>query len=71
MTEVSALVPDQGVQAQMQANTTALKDARSKIQAAQKDLTAARNDATMIVKGPCCARIVSNDDPCGDQQPIE
>jgi hypothetical protein len=34
----------------MQANTAALKDARSKIRTAQKDLIAARNDAQTIVK---------------------
>jgi hypothetical protein len=50
VTEVSGLMPDQGVQAQMQANTAALKDARSKIQAAEKDLVAARSDAATIVK---------------------
>jgi chromosome segregation ATPase len=50
VSEVAGLTPDQGVQAQMQANTSALKDARSKIQAAQKDLVAARNDAETMVK---------------------
>ena len=34
----------------MQANNAALKDARSKIQAAQKDFVAARQDAAVIVK---------------------
>ncbi len=48
--EVSPLTPDMGNQAQFQANLTALKDARSKIQAAQKDLVAARKDAGTIVK---------------------
>jgi hypothetical protein len=48
--EVAALVPDGGVQAQMDANTTALKDARTKIEASQQDLIAARADAQSIIK---------------------
>ena len=48
--EVASLVPDNGVQTVMQSNTAALKDARSKIQAAQKDLIAAQKDASTIVK---------------------
>jgi hypothetical protein len=47
---VSGLMPDQGNQTQMQANTSALKNARSKLQAAQQDLVAARKDAETIVK---------------------
>lgn len=47
--EVSVLVPDGGVTAQMQANTAALKDARAKIQAAQQDLMNARADAVSII----------------------
>ena len=50
VSEISGLMPDQGNQAQMQANTSALKDARGKIQAAQKDLVTARQDAGTIVK---------------------
>ena len=50
VSEVSGLKPDNGDQAQMQTNTAALKDARSKIQAVQKDLVAARQDAGTIVK---------------------
>jgi hypothetical protein len=49
-TEVAALVPDGGVQAQMTANTAALKDARTKIQTSQQDLIAARTDAQTIIK---------------------
>ncbi len=48
--EVASLVPDGGVTAQMQANTAALKDARSKIQTAQQDLMTARTDAQSIIK---------------------
>jgi len=48
--EVATLTPDNGVTAQMQANTAALKDARTKIQAGQQDLIAARADAQVMVK---------------------
>ncbi|HVN26802.1 MAG TPA: hypothetical protein VMT99_04120 [Candidatus Paceibacterota bacterium] len=48
--EVATLTPDNGSSTAMQANQTALKDARSKIQAAQKDLGTARTDAVAIVK---------------------
>jgi hypothetical protein len=48
--EVASLVPDGGVTAQMQANTAALKDARSKIQVGQQDLISARTDAQSIIK---------------------
>ena len=50
VSEIAGLTPDQGNQTQMQANTSALKDARSKIQATQKDFVAARQDAATIVK---------------------
>ena len=50
VSEVANLQPDNGVQAVMTSNTAALKDARSKIQTAQQDLTAARKDAGTIVK---------------------
>jgi len=50
VSEISGLTPDQGNQTRMQVNTSALKDARSKIQTAQKDLVAARQDAQTIVK---------------------
>jgi hypothetical protein len=50
ITEVSGLKPDNGDQTVMQSNTAALKDARTKIQTAQKDLVAARKDAGIIVK---------------------
>ncbi len=50
VSEVSTLKPDMGDKTQLQANQAALKDARSKIQAAQKDLVAARKDAGTIVK---------------------
>jgi hypothetical protein len=45
-----SLTPDNGDQAHMQSNETALKDARSKIQAAQQDFVTARKDAIAIVK---------------------
>ena len=47
---VSSLVPDQGDPAKLQANTAALKDARSKIKTATGDLEAARKDAGTIIK---------------------
>lgn len=49
--EVSGLVPDNGDKTVMAANTAALKDARSKIQAATKDIQAAYKDAQAVVKG--------------------
>lgn len=48
--EVESLVPDNGNQTQLQANTAALKDARTKIQTGQQDLVAARQDALAILK---------------------
>jgi hypothetical protein len=48
--QVSPLVPDQGDKAKMTANTAALKDARTKLQTAQKDLKAARKDAETIIQ---------------------
>jgi hypothetical protein len=49
-TEVASLTPDNGVTAQMQANTAALKDAHAKILVAQKDFVTARADAQTIIK---------------------
>ena len=48
--EVSPLVPDEGDKTKMASNTAALKDARTKIQAAEKDLAAARTDAKTIIE---------------------
>jgi len=48
--EIANLQPDNGVSSIATANTTALKDARVKVQAAQKDLTAARKDLATITK---------------------
>jgi hypothetical protein len=48
--EATVLSPDNGDKDKFQSNLTALKDARSKIQAAQKDLVAARKDAQAIAK---------------------
>jgi hypothetical protein len=48
--EVAALKPDNGDKTIMASNTAALKDARSKIQAATKDLQAARKDAQTIIQ---------------------
>lgn len=50
ISETATLMPDNGSSTQMQANTASLKDARSKIVAAQKDLIAARKDAGTIVQ---------------------
>lgn len=50
-TAITPLAPDNGDKAKMDANTAVLKDARAKLQAAQKDLLAAREDASVIVKG--------------------
>ena len=50
VTDVAALKPDNGDQNIFTSNQTALKDARTKIQAAQKDIVAARKDAQSIVK---------------------
>jgi hypothetical protein len=49
--EVSGLMPDNGDKTVMASNTAALKDARSKIQAAAKDIQAAYKDAQAVVKG--------------------
>ncbi len=49
VTEIVSLVPDNGDKTVRSKNTTALKDARTKIVAAQKDLAAARHDAAIIV----------------------
>ena len=50
VTEASALVPDQGDKTIMASNTASLKNARSKIQVANKDLTAAQKDAQLITQ---------------------
>jgi hypothetical protein len=50
ITEVASLQPDNGNATVMASNTAALKDARSKIQAAQQDFVAARADAETIIK---------------------
>lgn len=47
---VAPLQPDNGVQAVMQSNTAVLKAARTDLQTAQQDLTAARNDAQSIIR---------------------
>ncbi len=46
--EVTPLVPDQGDKTVMESNTATLKDARSKIAAAQTALKAAQKDATTV-----------------------
>lgn len=48
--EVISLTPDQGDKTKMAANTTALKDARSKLKTATADLVAARKDIGTVVK---------------------
>jgi hypothetical protein len=48
--ETIGLKPDNGDKTIMQANTAALKDARTKIRAANQDLITARKDAGVVVK---------------------
>lgn len=48
--EVSPLTPDQGDKTKLSSNLASMKDARSKIIAAQKDLIAARKDARIIIE---------------------
>ncbi len=50
ISEVTNLLPDQGDKTIAQSNLTALKDARTKIVVAQKDLKAARDNAREIIK---------------------
>jgi hypothetical protein len=50
VSEIASLQPDNGDTTIMASNTAALKDARTKIQAGQQDLVAARKDAGTIVK---------------------
>jgi hypothetical protein len=50
VSEVASLTPDNGNATVMASNTAALKDAHSKILAAQQDFVAARADAETIVK---------------------
>lgn len=47
---ISPLVPDAGDKVRRASNLATMKDARAKIQAAQKDLVAARKDADLIIK---------------------
>ena len=48
--EISGLVPDNGNKTILASNTATLKDARTKIQAAQKDLIAARQDIATLLQ---------------------
>lgn len=48
---IASLTPDQGDKAKMDANHTALVDARSKIKVGSEDLRAARKAITIIIKG--------------------
>ena len=57
VSEMTGLKPDNGDQTVMQSNVTALKDARAKVQAAQADLKAARQDAGTVVKALIAAKI--------------
>jgi hypothetical protein len=50
ITEVASLQPDNGNATIMASNSAALKDARSKIQAAQQDFVSARADALTLIK---------------------
>jgi hypothetical protein len=51
LTAITGLTPDNGDKTIEAKNTAALKDARTKIQAAQKDIVAAQKDAKGIAKG--------------------
>lgn len=51
ISEISGLAPDNGDKNILKSNTETLKDARSKIQAAHKDLRDARKDAKIITQG--------------------
>ncbi len=51
ISEAAALTPDNGAPAAAAANASALKDARSKVQAGQQYIVVARKDAENIVKG--------------------
>jgi hypothetical protein len=51
VSEIANLEPDNGNTTIAASNTAALKDARSKIGVATKDLVAARADIATIVKG--------------------
>jgi hypothetical protein len=57
-TEVATLVPDKGDKTVLQSNTATLKDARSKIQTATKDLQAARQDAQSVLQAVKTGRAV-------------
>jgi len=57
ISEVSTLTPDSGDQAKLQTNLAALKDARAKVVAAQKDLNTARDDAKAIIKVFASAKV--------------
>ena len=50
LSETASLTPDNGNASIQASNTATIKDARGKIQAAQKDLRAAQQDALQIVK---------------------
>lgn len=51
VTATVSLTPDNGDKTKAAANLAALKDARTKLQAAQKDIKAARADIELILKG--------------------
>ena len=57
VSETASLQPDNGVQSVMASNTAALKDAHTKIQAAQQDLVTARADAGAIVKALLAVKV--------------
>jgi hypothetical protein len=59
-TEVSNLTPDNGNATVMASNTAALKDARAKVVASQKDLLAARADAQAIIKALASYKVSAN-----------
>jgi hypothetical protein len=57
VSETASLQPDNGDATIMASNTAALQDARTKIKAAQADLTAARADAGTIVKALLAVKV--------------
>jgi hypothetical protein len=57
VSETASLQPDNGDATIQASNTAALKDAHAKIQAAQKDLVAARADAGTIVKALLAVKV--------------
>ncbi|HUC31172.1 MAG TPA: hypothetical protein VMR99_00580 [Candidatus Paceibacterota bacterium] len=60
VSEVVSLMPDNGSSTVMASNTATLKDARSKILAAQQDFVTARADAETIIKALATFKVSAN-----------